>query len=205
MANKPERLTVALVQMSMSEQPDDNVAKAERVVRDAAKRGARLICLPELFRSRYFCQSEDSRFFDLAERIPGPTTQKFEALAQELEATLVLSLFEARAPGLYHNTAIVVDGARGTIGKYRKMHIPDDPRYYEKFYFTPGDLGFRAFHTPRVELGVLVCWDQWYPEAERLTAMQGAEILVYPTAIGWHPAEKEKYGERQHGAWETIQ
>jgi N-carbamoylputrescine amidase len=205
MASKLEKLTVALVQMSTSERPDDNLAKAERMVRDAAARGARLVCLPELFRSRYFCQSEDSRFFDLAERIPGPTTQRFEAIAKELGLTLVLSLFEARAPGLYHNTAVVVDGARGSIGKYRKMHIPDDPRYYEKFYFTPGDLGFRAFDTTVAPLGVLVCWDQWYPEAARLTALKGAEILVYPTAIGWHPEEKDVLGARQHDAWETAQ
>jgi N-carbamoylputrescine amidase len=205
MASKPDRLPVALVQMSMSEDPDTNVATAERMVRSAASRGARLICLPELFRSRYFCQSEDARFFELAERIPGPTTQRFEALAKELDATIVLSLFEQRAPGLYHNTAVVVDGSRGAIGKYRKMHIPDDPRYYEKFYFTPGDLGFRTFDASVAPLGVLVCWDQWYPEAARLTALKGAEILVYPTAIGWHPEEKDALGARQHDAWETAQ
>jgi len=161
--------------------------------------------LPELFRSRYFCQSEDAAQFALAEPIPGPSTETLAALAKELSITLVASLFEKRAAGLYHNTAAVLDAERGFIGKYRKMHIPDDPRYYEKYYFTPGDLGFKVFHTQPAELGVLVCWDQWYPEAARLTAMQGAEILVYPTAIGWHPEEKPKYGERQHAAWETMQ
>jgi N-carbamoylputrescine amidase len=174
-------------------------------VRDAAKRGAQLIVLPELFRSRYFCQSEDAAQFALAEAIPGPSTEALGKLAAELKVTLVASLFEKRAAGLYHNTAAVIDAERGYLGKYRKMHIPDDPRYYEKYYFAPGDLGFKVFETKPVQLGVLVCWDQWYPEAARLTAMQGAEILVYPTAIGWHTEEKAQYGERQHGAWETIQ
>ncbi len=169
------------------------------------KRGAQLVVLPELFRSRYFCQSEDAAQFGLAEAIPGPSTDALGKLAAELKITLVASLFEKRAAGLYHNTAAVLDAERGYLGKYRKMHIPDDPRYYEKYYFTPGDLGFKVFDTKPAQLGVLVCWDQWYPEAARLTAMQGAELLVYPTAIGWHPEEKAQYGERQHGAWETVQ
>src|SRR5690606_38395232 len=196
---------VALVQMSMSERREENLAKAQQLVREAGRQGASLVCLPELFLSRYFAQSEDTANFALAEPVPGPATDAFLPLAKELKATLVLSLFERRAPGLYHNTAAVLDGERGYVGKYRKMHIPDDPRYYEKFYFTPGDLGFRTFETGAAELGVLVCWDQWYPEAARLTAMRGAELLIYPTAIGWHPEEKAEYGERQHEAWETIQ
>jgi N-carbamoylputrescine amidase len=198
-------LKVGLVQMAMGEKPEPNLAKAIDGVREAARRGAQLVVLPELFRSRYFCQSEDAALFGLAEAVPGPSTEVLGGLAAELRVTLVASLFEKRAAGLYHNTAAVLDSDKGFIGKYRKMHIPDDPRYYEKYYFTPGDLGFKVFHTKPVELGVLVCWDQWYPEAARLTAMQGAEILAYPTAIGWHPEEKQQYGERQHGAWETIQ
>jgi len=198
-------LKVGLVQMAMSAEPKDNLARATAHVRDAALKGAQLVVLPELFRSRYFCQSEDAAQFALAEAIPGPSTDALSALAAELEITLVASLFEKRAAGLYHNTAAVIDSGRGYLGKYRKMHIPDDPRYYEKYYFTPGDLGFKVFHTKPAELGVLVCWDQWYPEAARLTAMQGAELLVYPTAIGWHPEEKAELGERQHAAWETIQ
>ena len=198
-------LKVGLVQMAMGEEPAANLTKAMDGVRDAAQRGAQLVVLPELFRSRYFCQSEDAKQFGLAEAIPGPSTEALGALAAELKVTLVASLFEKRAAGLFHNTAAVLDAERGYLGKYRKMHIPDDPRYYEKYYFTPGDLGFKVFNTKPAELGVLVCWDQWYPEAARLTAMQGAEILVYPTAIGWHPEEKVQYGERQHAAWETIQ
>jgi N-carbamoylputrescine amidase len=198
-------LKVGLVQMAMSAEPRDNLARAEAHVREAARRGAVLVVLPELFRSRYFCQSEDAAQFALAEAVPGPSTDALAKLAAELKVTLVASLFEKRAAGLFHNTAAVIDAQRGYLGKYRKMHIPDDPRYYEKYYFAPGDLGFKVFHTQPAELGVLVCWDQWYPEAARLTAMQGAEILVYPTAIGWHPEEKAQYGERQHAAWETIQ
>ena len=205
MSRAPRPLDVGLVQMAMSESPDDNLARAESFVRDAAAQGAQLIVLPELFRSLYFCQTEDARNFDLAEPVPGPSTERLGAVAAELNVTIVASLFERRAPGLYHNTAAVLDGQRGYAGKYRKMHIPDDPRYYEKFYFTPGDLGFRTFHTAPAELGVLVCWDQWYPEAARLTALRGAELLIYPTAIGWHPEEKAEYGERQHEAWETVQ
>ena len=198
-------LKVGLVQMRMSTDAADNLARAMNGVREAAKGGAAVVVLPELFRSPYFCQSEDAALFGLAEAVPGPSTEALGALAAELDVALVASLFEKRAAGVFHNTAAVLDGKRGYLGKYRKMHIPDDPRYYEKYYFTPGDLGYKVWHTKAVELGVLVCWDQWYPEAARLTAMQGAELLVYPTAIGWHPEEKATYGERQHGAWETVQ
>jgi N-carbamoylputrescine amidase len=198
-------LTIGLVQMSMVEDPGANLARAMAGVREAAKAGARLVVLPELFRSRYFCQTEDAERFALAESVPGPSTETLASLAKEIGVTLVASLFEKRAAGVFHNTAAVLDAGGGYLGKYRKMHIPDDPRYYEKFYFTPGDLGFKVFHTPAVELGVLVCWDQWYPEAARLTALQGAELLAYPTAIGWHPDEKAQLGERQHAAWETVQ
>jgi N-carbamoylputrescine amidase len=199
------RLTIGLVQMAMSESPEANLEHAVEGIRNAASRGAALVVLPELFRSRYFCQDEDAAHFELAEPVPGPSTERLAGLAAELEIAIVASLFERRAPGLFHNTAAVLDGRRGYIGKYRKMHIPDDPRYYEKFYFTPGDLGFKSFHTAQAELGVLVCWDQWYPEAARLTALRGAELLIYPTAIGWHPEEKAQYGERQQEAWETVQ
>ncbi len=201
----PRPLKVGLVQMAMGEDPAANLARAIDGVRDAASRGAELVVLPELFRSRYFCQSENPAFFALAEPVPGPSTEALGAVAKELSITLVASLFEKRAAGLFHNTAAVLDAEQGYVGKYRKMHIPDDPRYYEKYYFTPGDLGFKTFHTKPAELGVLVCWDQWYPEAARLTALQGAELLIYPTAIGWHPEEKAVYGERQHAAWETVQ
>ena len=198
-------LKIGLVQMAMGVEPAPNLAKATDAVREAAQRGAKLVVLPELFRSRYFCQTEDAKLFALAEAVPGPSSEALGALAAELKVTIVASLFEKRAAGVFHNTAAVLDADGRYLGKYRKMHIPDDPRYYEKFYFAPGDLGFKVFHTAAAELGVLVCWDQWYPEAARLTALQGAEILAYPTAIGWHPDEKAKFGERQHAAWETIQ
>jgi N-carbamoylputrescine amidase len=198
-------LEVGLVQMSMSEAPEDNLARAMEHIRRAAAEGAKLICLPELFRSRYFCQSENAANFALAESVPGPSSDALAALAAELGVTVVASFFERRAAGLFHNTAAVIDAERGMLGIYRKMHIPDDPRYYEKYYFAPGDLGFKTFRTPAADLGVLVCWDQWYPEAARLTALAGAELLIYPTAIGWHPEEKAELGERQHAAWETVQ
>lgn len=198
-------LPTALVQMRCAADPAENLERALVFAREAAGKGAKLICLPELFRSRYFCQSEDSAHFALAEPVPGPSTDAFAQLAAEFDTTIVVSLFERRAPGLFHNTAAVLDGQRGYAGKYRKMHIPDDPRYYEKYYFTPGDLGFKSFPTGAGNLGVLVCWDQWYPEAARLTALKGAEILIYPTAIGWHPEEKAAVGERQHDAWELAQ
>ena len=198
-------MKVGIVQMRMGEDRATNLARALEGVREAVSQGARIVCLPELFLSRYFCQVEDQAFFGLAEPIPGPATDAFVELAAEFDATLVLSLFERRAAGLYHNTAALLDGADGYLGKYRKMHIPDDPRFYEKYYFTPGDLGFRTWNTRNGRLGVLICWDQWYPEAARLTALQGADVLFYPTAIGWHPGEYEEYGAAQHGAWETIQ
>jgi N-carbamoylputrescine amidase len=179
--------------------------KALKGVREAAARGAQIVCLPELFRSRYFCQTEDHRFFALAEPIPGPSTAALGKLAAELGVVIIASLFEKRAEGLYHNTAAIIDADGRLLGKYRKMHIPDDPQYYEKFYFTPGDLGFRSWDTRFGRIGVLVCWDQWYPEAARLTSMSGAQILFYPTAIGWLPAEKEEHGAQQQAAWETIQ
>jgi len=196
---------VGFVQMRCSEDPDENMQKALAMTRDAIAKGASVVCLPELFRSRYFCQSEDDVHYALAETVPGPSTEAFATLAKELDATVIVSLFERRAPGLYHNTTAIVDRGRGYIGKYRKMHIPDDPRYYEKYYFTPGDLGFQVFDAANAQLGVLICWDQWYPEAARLTAMLGAEILFYPTAIGWHTEEKDRVGEAQHQAWQTMQ
>lgn len=201
----PSALTVGLVQMRMGEAVSSNVERAEAGIREAAARGAELVCLPELFRSRYFCQSEDAARFELAEPVPGPSTDALAVLAKSLDVTIVASLFERRAAGIYHNTAAVIDRSRGYVGKYRKMHIPDDPRYLEKFYFTPGDLGFKSFTTGAGRLGVLVCWDQWYPEAARLTALRGADMLLYPTAIGWHPEEKAELGAAQHAAWETMQ
>jgi N-carbamoylputrescine amidase len=196
---------VGLVQMRMGPDPDANLESAIAHVRDAAKRGANIVCLPELFRAQYFCQREDLRLFDLAEPIPGPSTEALAAVARECRISIIASLFERRAPGLYHNTAVTLDPDGKIASVYRKMHIPDDPLYYEKYYFTPGDLGFRAVDTPHGRIGTLVCWDQWYPEGARLTAMQGAEVLFYPTAIGWHPAEKEEYGAAQYDAWQTIQ
>ena len=204
-AGAPRQTTVGLVQMSMTADPQANLEKAIARVREAAGRGATLICLPELFRTLYIGQREDHDLFNLAEPVPGPSTEALGKVARELEVVIVASLFERRAPGLYHNTAAVLD-ADGTVrGIYRKMHIPDDPSYYEKFYFTPGDLGFKAFDTAAGRIGTLVCWDQWYPEGARLTALQGAAILCYPTAIGWHPAEKAQYGPQQLDAWRTIQ
>jgi len=201
----PQSVTLGLVQMSCSQDPAVNMQKAVRGIREAAGRGAQIICLQELFRSRYFCQTEDHDFFRLAEAIPGPSTEVLGKLAAELGVVIVASLFEKRAEGLYHNTAAIIDADGRMLGKYRKMHIPDDPQYYEKFYFTPGDLGFRTWDTRFGRIGVLICWDQWYPEAARLTAMGGAQILFYPTAIGWLPAEKEEHGAQQQAAWETIQ
>jgi len=200
-----EKTKVALVQMRCGQEPDANLAHALDLIGDAAKNGAQIVCLPELFRSQYFCQSEDHDNFSLAENIPGPSTDALTKLAREKSVVIVASLFEKRAAGVYHNTAVVIDADGNILGKYRKMHIPDDPSYYEKFYFTPGDLGFQSWKTARGNLGVCVCWDQWYPEAARLTALRGAEILFYPTAIGWHPREKKKYGAAQVSAWQTMQ
>ncbi len=196
---------IGLVQMSCSPDPEENLDKAAERVRQAAREGARIVCLPELFRAQYFCQREDVALFDLAESIPGPSTERLGAVAREEKVVVVASLFERRAAGLYHNTAAVVEADGSLAGIYRKMHIPDDPLYYEKFYFTPGDLGFRAFDTQAGRIGALVCWDQWYPEGARITALQGADVLFYPTAIGWHPTEKEQYGTAQYEAWQTIQ
>ncbi len=203
--SRDRSVKVGIVQMQCGDNPDDNMAKALKMTREAIEAGAEVVCLPELFRSRYFCQSEDDSHYALAEKIPGSSTDAFAELAREKDTVILVSLFERRAPGLYHNTTAVIDGHRGYVGMYRKMHIPDDPRYYEKYYFTPGDLGFKNFSTDRGELGVLICWDQWYPEAARLTALKGAEILFYPTAIGWHPEEKQVVGVAQHQAWQTMQ
>jgi len=196
---------VALVQTRCGTDPAANLEKAIHFIREAATQGAEIVCLPELFRSQYFCQSEDHANFALAEEVPGPTTTRLETIARENKVVIVASLFEKRAAGVYHNTAAIIDADGTYMGKYRKMHIPDDPAFYEKFYFTPGDLGFKAWETQRGNIGVCVCWDQWYPEAARLTALRGAQLLFYPTAIGWHPAEKDKYGAAQHSAWETMQ
>jgi N-carbamoylputrescine amidase len=196
---------IAAVQMKMGADPEANFASAVKHVREAARLGAQIVCLPELFRTQYFCQREELALFDLAEQIPGPSTQKLGEVAREAKIAIVASLFERRAPGLYHNTAVTI-GADGEIASvYRKMHIPDDPLYYEKYYFAPGDLGFKAVDMEFGRVGTLVCWDQWYPEGARLTALQGAEVLFYPTAIGWHPAEKNEFGEAQYDAWKTMQ
>jgi N-carbamoylputrescine amidase len=199
------KFRIGLVQMRCTPDPAANLAMAVACLRDAAREGAKIVCLPELFRSQYFCQREDHACFDLAEPIPGPTTAALGAVARETRTTVVASIFERRAAGVYHNTAAVLGPDGDLRGIYRKMHIPDDPLYYEKFYFTPGDLGFRAFDTPEAKIGALVCWDQWYPEAARLTALAGANVIFYPTAIGWHPREKSEFGEAQVAAWQTMQ
>jgi N-carbamoylputrescine amidase len=196
---------VGLIQMACGPDPGANLAKALERIGAAAARGAQVVCLPELFQTQYFCQREDPDLFDLAEPIPGPASDQLAEAARRHGVVLVASLFERRAPGLYHNTAVLYDADGTTRGLYRKMHIPDDPLYYEKFYFTPGDLGFRALDTRVGRLGTLVCWDQWFPEAARLTALAGAVLLFYPTAIGWHPREKAEFGAAQHDAWRTIQ
>ena len=191
--------------MECAEDTATNMERALAGIHEAADDQASVVCLPELFRSRYFCQVESYDHFDLAEKVPGPTTELLEKVARDRDVVIIASLFEERARGLYHNTTAVIDRDKGYVGKYRKMHIPDDPRYYEKFYFTPGDLGFKSFGTSRGNLGVLICWDQWYPEAARLTAMQGADVLIYPTAIGWHPEEKDVLGDQQLEAWRIVQ
>jgi len=191
--------------MRCTDDAKENQAVAEEGIRAAAKKGAKVVCLPELYRSLYFCQSEDHANFALAEPIPGPSTKALCAIAKKLKIAIVGSLFERRAAGVYHNTAVVLDESGRHAGTYRKMHIPDDPLYYEKFYFTPGDLGFQAFDTKHGRIGTLVCWDQWYPEAARLTALRGPSVIFYPTAIGWHPSEKKQWGEQQTSAWQTIQ
>jgi N-carbamoylputrescine amidase len=196
---------LGLLQHACGADPKTNRQKTLALAERAAKQGAQIICTQELFTSQYFCQSEDHENFKLAETIPGPSTDAFQKLAKKYKVVIIASLFEKRTAGLYHNTAAIIDADGSLLGIYRKMHIPDDPLFYEKFYFTPGDLGFRTWQTRHGKIGVLICWDQWYPEGARLTAMQGAQILFYPTAIGWHPSEKKVYGVRQHSAWETIQ
>jgi N-carbamoylputrescine amidase len=204
-SGRDEPFKIGLVQMSCSTSADENLSKAIARIREAASRGAEIVCLQELFRSQYFCREENAELFELAEPIPGPSTEALSSVAKELRVAVVASLFEKRAQGLYHNTAAIIDADGSLAGVYRKMHIPDDPLYFEKFYFTPGDLGFQNFETEYSRIGVLVCWDQWYPEGARITALQGANVLFYPTAIGWHPSEKAEYGEAQLDAWKTIQ
>src|SRR5262245_36507256 len=197
--------TIGLVQDHATADPAANLTRTEGLIRDAARGGAQVICLKELFNAPYFCKAEREDRFDIAEPVPGPTTTRMQALAKELAVVLIVPLFERQAAGVYRNSAAVIDADGRLLGTYRKMHIPDDPLYYEKYYFAPGDLGWRVFDTRHAKIGTLVCWDQWYPEAARLTAMHGAELIVYPTAIGWHPAEKAQYGTAQHQAWETMQ
>ena len=197
--------TIALIQTGCRESAEENLAAHLDLAERAAALGADVICLQELFLGPYFCQQEDARLFDLAEPVPGPTTAAFAKLAQKTGTAIVVSVFEKRAPGLYHNTAAVLGRGGDMLGVYRKMHIPDDPAFYEKFYFAPGDLGFLAVDTHVGRIGVCVCWDQWYPEAARLTALKGAEVIFYPTAIGWHPAEKDLLGDEQRAAWTTVQ
>ncbi|MDA1092687.1 MAG: carbon-nitrogen hydrolase [Acidobacteria bacterium] len=200
-----DRFTVGLIQMTCDQQVNANLDKADSLIERAAVGGAQVICLQELFASQYFCQTEDPDQFDLAEPIPGPITRRYAALARHLGVVLIVPVFERRGPGVYHNTVVVLD-ADGTLrGRYRKTHIPDDPRYYEKYYFTPGDLGYPVVETRFARIGPLICWDQWFPEAARLGALAGAELLVYPSAIGWHPAERASEGAAQHDAWRTIQ
>jgi N-carbamoylputrescine amidase len=201
----PNRFRVGLVQMAMSAETNENLDKAAARVDEAARMGAQVVCLPELYRSPYFCQREDQALFDLAEPVPGPSTERLGEVARRTGAAVIAPIFERRAPGIYHNSAVVLDADGAVAGLYRKMHIPDDPAFYEKFYFTPGDLGFRTFRTRFGPVGTLICWDQWYPEGARLTALGGAAVLFYPTAIGWHPAEKERYGASQLDAWRTVQ
>ena len=199
------KYNVGLVQMRMGADPETNLVSAVRHIREAARLGANIVCLPELFRTQYFCQREELALFDLSEDIPGPTTTRLAEVAREARVVIIASLFERRAPGLYHNTAVTLNSDGAIAGVYRKMHIPDDPLFYEKYYFAPGDLGFQAVETAFGRVGTLGCWDQWYPEAARLIALQGAETIFYPTAIGWHPAEKAEFGAAQYDAWQTIQ
>ena len=205
MSKESKQVTLALIQAKADSDPATNLQATLAKVEQAAANGANIVCTQELFATEYFCQSEHHDNFRLAETIPGDTTEAFQSLAKRCGIVIIVSLFEKRSAGVYHNSAAVIDADGSLLGIYRKMHIPDDPLYNEKFYFTPGDLGFRAWDTRFGKIGVLICWDQWYPEAARLTAMQGAELLFYPTAIGWHPSEKEKYGEQQRDAWQTIQ
>ena len=203
--NLGNNLTIALVQMACGAVPQENLGSAIAKVEEAARGGAKVVCLPELFRSQYFCQTEDAALFDLAEPVPGPSTEALSKVAGQFNVVMIVPVFERRTAGIYHNSVVVVDSDGSIAGLYRKMHVPDDPAYYEKFYFTPGDRGFQAIQTSAGKIGALICWDQWYPEAARLTTLQGAEMLFYPTAIGWHPSEKAREGESQRSAWQTIQ
>ncbi|MYA28524.1 MAG: carbon-nitrogen hydrolase [Nitrospira sp. SB0666_bin_27] len=203
--NTENNLMIALVQMACGAVPQENLGSAIAKVEEASRGGAKVVCLPELFRSQYFCQTEDAALFDLAESIPGPSTEALSKVAGQFNVVMIVPVFERRTAGIYHNSVVVVDSDGSIAGLYRKMHIPDDPAYYEKFYFTPGDRGFQAIQTSAGKIGALICWDQWYPEAARLTTLQGAEMLFYPTAIGWHPSEKAREGESQRSAWQTIQ
>lgn len=200
-----DKYKIGLVQMAMSADIDENLKRGVEFVREAAGKGAQIVCLPEMFRSQYFCQREDVDLFDLAESIPGKSTMTLGVVAKELGITIIAPLFERRGGRIHHNSLAVINEGGDITGIYRKMHIPDDPAYYEKFYFTPGDLGFKTFDTPQAKIGTLICWDQWFPEGARLTALRGAEILFYPTAIGWHPYEQEEVGASQQDAWQTIQ
>ena len=205
MLRMSDKFVVGLVQMRSTKDAAENLARASEKIREAAKRGAQIVCMDELFRGEYFCRKEDAELFNLAEAFPGPTTDVLTKVARENKVAIVASLFERRAAGLYHNTCAVIDADGAFLGKYRKMHIPDDPLYYEKFYFTPGDLGFPTFDTKYGRIGVQICWDQWYPEGSRAVALGGAQVIFYPTSIGWHPAEKEEFGAGQLDAWRTIQ
>jgi N-carbamoylputrescine amidase len=200
-----DKFTIGLVQMKSTKNVEENLSRAIEKIREAAARGAQIICLDELFCGEYFCRAEDAALFDLAESVPGPATNTLAQIANEKKVALVVSLFERRAAGIYHNTCAILDADGSFLGKYRKMHIPDDPLYFEKFYFTPGDLGFPNFDTKYARIGVQICWDQWYPEGSRLTALSGAQVIFYPTSIGWHPAEKTQFGAAQLDAWRTIQ
>lgn len=202
---KNKNFNIGLIQLAFSANGNDNLKKVAASIEKAAKQGAQVVCLPELYKSQYFCQKEDVALFDLAETVPGQSTEKLSKVAAKNKVSIVIPLFEKRAAGIYHNSAVVIDADGKSLGTYRKMHIPDDPAYYEKFYFTPGDLGYKNFKTKYGNIGTLICWDQWYPEAARLTALKGASVLFYPTAIGWHPYEKEQYGAAQHDSWRTIQ
>jgi len=202
---KNEKYTIGLLQLAFSSDSKENTKKALSWVEKAAKKGANVICLPELYRSQYFCQKEDSSLFNLAEPIDGPSIEAFQKVSKKLKISIIVPIFEKRTLGIYHNSNVIIDADGSVLGVYRKMHIPDDPAFYEKYYFTPGDLGFKTFKTQFGKIGTLICWDQWFPEGARLTALKGAEVLFYPTAIGWHPSEKEKYGKAQQDSWITIQ
>ena len=205
MKKKNKKFKIGLIQIALNKNTDKNLQKAIDWISKAAKKGAEVICLPELFRSQYFCQSENIDYFNLAETIPGPSTEAISEIAKKKKVVVIVPVFEKRALGVYHNSLAVIDTKGKIAGVYRKMHIPDDPSYYEKFYFTPGDLGYKSFKTEYGDIGTLICWDQWYPEGARLTALQGAAILFYPTAIGWHPHEKKEHGKAQFESWQTIQ